>query len=146
MTHPRPGEEPGRGASAPRDAAPLDSELTSPTDPAAVLPDPERGPAAGTVRGRAAVVDGVLVLTGEIDGDLRRLWDDEAPAGLDVVAVDARSVTYLGTAGLALLSELSGTSAEPIPLWTASRAVLHALRAVGLDSGFDLHDPSSPTG
>ena len=146
MTHPRPGDEPGRGASTPRDA-PLDSELSSPTDPAAVLlPDPERGPAAGTVRGRAAVVDGVLVLTGEIDGDLRRLWDDEARADPDVVAVDARSVTYLGTAGLALLSELSGTSAEPIPLWTASRAVLHALRAVGLDSGFDLHDPSSPTG
>lgn len=143
MTVPRPGDEPGREDALP---PPLDAGLTSPADPAAVLPEPDHGPSADTPAGRAAVVDGVLILSGEIDGDLRRLWEDDAPADPDVLAVDARSVTHLGSAGLALLAQVSRTSDQPIPLWTADRGVAHVLRTVGLDSRFDLHDPSSPTG
>lgn len=91
--------------------------------------------------GSIALDDGALVLTGDIDD---RLCADFRTAGVDLAAVDcvdARRVTLLASAGLALLAAVARARGTGVPLWAGQRAVLGPLRMTGLDHLFDLRAP-----
>jgi anti-sigma B factor antagonist len=62
------------------------------------------------------------------------------PAGL---VVDMTGLTFLASAGLALLAtvnEKAGQAAVTLRLAAHSRVVLRPLEITGLDAGFDIHD------
>ena len=91
-------------------------------------------------QGSITVEDGVLVLVGDVDTQLCQVWAAQRPAGLEVQAVDARRVTFLGSPGLSLLAGLAQGRAERLPLWTTSRVVLRPLQITGLLALFDVHE------
>lgn len=137
MTSPRPlgPAVPGRGEGTTGPA------VTTPADPAGLAPGAEIVLTVALPHGSITVDDGVLVLTGDVDTRLCRTWTAQRPPALDVHAVDAREVTFLGSPGLALLAELAEERGTRLPLWATDRAVLRPLRVTGLDRLFDVHRP-----
>ncbi|GAA0310576.1 STAS domain-containing protein [Kineococcus aurantiacus] len=77
-------------------------------------PDPQQGTPDGRVRLEPAAGRLLVRLTGEIDDELRFDLDDAAAqvarsreAGRTAVAVDAREVTFMDSAGAAFLARLA---------------------------------------
>jgi hypothetical protein len=101
------------------------------------------GGSGTTVTGAGSIEldDGALVLTGDI-GDL--LCDEFRTGGQPlggVDCIDARRVTLLASAGLALLAAVARARGTGVPLWAGHRAVLGPLRTTGLDGLFDIRAP-----
>ena len=109
---------------------------------AQVTTAPGRGPdtvhGAASPLGSITVEDGVLRLVGEIDADLCTHWTTSRPADLEVLAVDARRVTFLSCAGLGLLFGVAHGRAGVVPLWAGGRAVLRPMAVTGVADLFDL--------
>ena len=87
----------------------------------------------------AITLDGdTLTLIGEVDHGLVARWTAEAPADVTATTVDARAVTFLGSAGLALLAGLARATPSRVVLLTEQRVVTRPLTVTGLDALFEI--------
>jgi anti-anti-sigma factor len=109
--------------------ASMTAELTS---------DPLRLPGAVALQREA---DGlVLRLTGEVDAAVvARFTADPAHHPAPVAAIDAGAVTFLSSAGVALMlrwAQTASTGGQPVVLRRSARCVDRVLQQMGLDAHF----------
>lgn len=98
---------------------------------------------ADAVHGSIQVVDGVAVLAGELDYALSTAWLQENPVLPSVTGIDARRVSYLGSAGMVLMVRLVRASRTRVALQVDQGAARRVLEVAGLMSMFDVADTSS---
>ncbi|MFQ1001958.1 STAS domain-containing protein [Modestobacter sp. SSW1-42] len=93
------------------------------------------------VGGALTVAGDVLTMTGEIDYDLTTRWQAEHdPTLLGIQTIDTSAVTFLGSSGLRLISQVTRATDLPVVLRGASPMTHAVLVISGLDRLLVLKD------